>query len=82
MRTLLRPGRRGVLVKVEDRGRACFLVGGPAPKDRQTFFDLDAAVHSFEDLEEGRTAPREAPSRALAVLRRLPTPFGLVLRLH
>ena len=60
MRTLLRPGRRGILIKIESRGGARFLVGGPQPKDRRTFFDFEAALQSFEDIECGRQVNFEA----------------------
>ena len=53
MRTLMRPGRQSVLVRIEGRGGTRFVVGGPRAKDRAVFFDFDAALHSFEAIELG-----------------------------
>ena len=63
MRTLVRAGRRGVLVRIEgSRKGTHFLVGGPEPAERETYFDLDAATRSFEAVERG--APlRHRPER-------------------
>jgi hypothetical protein len=56
MRTLLRPGRYGVLVKVEGARGTRFLVRGPEAKDRSVFLDLDIALRSFEQVERGLSA--------------------------
>ena len=65
MRTLLRPGLRGVLVKVDGRGGPRFLVGGPSKADRRMFFDLSEAERSFVVIEFGRggDATAKAPWR-------------------
>jgi hypothetical protein len=52
-RTLLRPGMKAHLVRVDGRGGPRFYVGGPNDGDRQAFADLRAAVGRFEDLERG-----------------------------
>ena len=60
MRTLVRPGKRGVIVKVEGGPKGThFLVSGPGPTDRQTFFDPDLAARSFEAVEQGNPLSHE-----------------------
>jgi hypothetical protein len=63
MRTLLRPGRYGVLVKEEGARGTRFLVRGPEAKDRSVFVDLEIALRSFERVERGLppTPPTAAP---------------------
>lgn len=73
MRTLLRPGRRGLLVKLEGRRGTRFLVAGDGRKQRRVFFTLQDAVRSFEGLENsvwGEVTPKRLPS--FAFLRQTP----------
>ena len=58
MRTLLRPGLKGVLVKVDGRGGPRFLVDGPSKGDCRMFFDLSEAERSFAIIEFGRSSDR------------------------
>ena len=70
MRTLVRAGRRGVLVRVEEGGWTSFVLGGADDNDR-VYFDLAAAVTSFEDIENGALAPRLRGERRRPLLSRL-----------
>ena len=58
-RTLMRPGVKAHLVRVDGRGGPRFYVGGPNDKDRHAFADLTAAIGWFEDLERGNR-PQQA----------------------
>jgi len=60
MRTLLRPGRRGSLVKLEGRG-GTRLFSGPERNARRVFFDLEEAVRSFELVELGTEQEVDSP---------------------
>lgn len=54
MRTLIRAGRRGALVRIEgDRQGTRFFLRGPERAEREVFFDLEAATLSFEAVERG-----------------------------
>ena len=53
-RTLLRPGQKAHLVRVDGPGGVRFYVGGPNEGDHQRFADLRAAVGWFEDVERGK----------------------------
>jgi hypothetical protein len=81
MRTLVRAGRRGVLVRIEGgRKGTHFLVGGSEPAERETFFDLEAATRSFEAVERGSRLRHRSPRRGsiVAGLRsRLPELAGV-----
>jgi len=57
MRTLLRPGQRGVLVKVEERGLTSFVIGGAVDQDL-IYLDFREALMSFAELEGGAPRPR------------------------
>lgn len=70
MRTLLRPGRLGVLVKIDGRGGPRFYVDGPEPADQHTFFELAAAVRQFEGIERGEPSRLERRS-SFALLPRV-----------
>jgi hypothetical protein len=59
MRTLLRPGRVGVLVKIDGRGGPRFYVDGPERADQHTFFELAAAERQFEGIEQGQPSRLE-----------------------
>lgn len=50
MRTLLRPGRTSVLVKVEERGLTSFVIGGAA-EEELIYLDFGEALMSFAALE-------------------------------
>lgn len=52
-RTLLRPGLKAHLVRIESREGVCFYVGGPRSKDRHNFTDLPAATDWFVRVERG-----------------------------
>lgn len=54
----MRPGQKGVLIKIERRGGARFVVRG-ADSDAEVYGDLDAALQSFEAIERGLARPRE-----------------------
>jgi hypothetical protein len=69
MRTLLRPGRNSVLVKVEERGGTSFVLGGLGV-DSQVYRDLAAALSSFADVEAGAQALRGEARPLLNRLRR------------
>jgi hypothetical protein len=72
MRTLLRPGRRGFVVRLDGRGRTEFLVEGDDPRDHEVVFELDEALRRFADVECGKRAssrPRRAPMAMLAHVR-------------
>jgi hypothetical protein len=72
MRTLLRPGQRGVLVKVEERGLTSFVIGGAADQDL-IYLDFREALMSFAELESGAPQPRllgERRRRPLGRMRR------------
>ena len=70
MRTLLRPGRNGVLVKVEEQGWTSFVLAGPTDKDH-VYLDLTAALTSFEDVERGAATPRILGERRRPLFGRL-----------
>jgi hypothetical protein len=72
MRTLLRPGQKGVLVMVDRRGGPRFLVDGPNAADHQFFFDRLEAERTFAAIEAGRSSG----------LRRRRAPFVLVDRIR
>lgn len=76
MRTLVRAGTQGVLVRIEGgRIGTHFLVSGPGPTDQDAYFDLDLATRSFKSVEQGgRLLPSEADRRSILdqVLRGLP----------
>ena len=40
MQTLVRPGRRAVLIKIEGRKGVRFMVGGSGPAEQEVYFDL------------------------------------------
>jgi len=52
MRTLLRPGRHGLLVRLEGRGGTRFVLANAHRRRRRVFHDLDEAVRSFERVEK------------------------------
>ena len=79
MRILLRPGRRGVLVKVEERGWTAFVVGGFDDAD-QVYVDLALALKSFEEAEGGAPAPRVVGERRPMLQRLLRQPLPLPRR--
>jgi hypothetical protein len=58
-RTLLRPGRKAHLIRIDGRGGARFYVGGPKDGERHSFADLRTAVGWFETVERERES---APS--------------------
>jgi hypothetical protein len=62
MRTLLRPGRRSLLVKIEGRGGTRFVVRGPSAGKPRVVFDLEAAVRLFENLEQQSGADADSTS--------------------
>jgi hypothetical protein len=68
MRTLLRPGRRGLLVKIEGHGGTRFLVGDPRAEKPRVVYDLEAAVRLFENLEQQPVA--DADSNLSASIRK------------
>jgi hypothetical protein len=73
MRTLLRVGRQAVLIRIDSRRGAQFLVGGPRPADRRMFIDAKAAIRSFEDVERGvRPAKRWLPKPSFSRPHRAP----------
>ncbi len=80
MRTLMRPGRRGVLVKIEARGQTRFLVGGEDLSDREIYLDWGAALQSFEAIELGVRARVTPASIVERVSRRLLRGAGPRLR--
>jgi hypothetical protein len=69
MRTLLRPGMKGVLVKVEERGLTSFVVGG-ALDEELIYLDFGEALMSFAELEGGASRPRLLGERRRPPLRR------------
>jgi hypothetical protein len=71
MRTLVRPGRKGFIVRLDGRGRTLFLVEGADSRDHEVVFEFDEALRRFADVERGvRVArPRRAPLAMLAHLR-------------
>ena len=77
MQTLVRAGRRGVLVKIEGRRGTQFLVSGPEPADRQVFADARAAVRTFEAVEHGMTLAWR-PSRRRSVAEHVGALLGAV----
>jgi hypothetical protein len=85
MRTLVRAGQRGILVRIEGgRKGTHFFVGGPEPAERETYFDLEAATRSFEAIERGVRFRRRPPRRGsiVASLRRKLPEFAGVLGAH
>jgi len=66
MRTLLRPGRHGSLVRLESRRGTRFVLAGPDQKRPRVFFDLGEAVRSFESVE---MAGRQGDSQSQADAR-------------
>jgi hypothetical protein len=70
MRTLLRPGKNSVLVKVEERGATSFVIGGFAGRPR-VYLDLGQALTSFAELEYGAPRPRAKGDRRRPLLGRL-----------
>jgi len=70
MRTLLRPGQRGVLVKVEERGLTSFVIGGAVDEDL-IYLDFSEALMSFAELEGGAPRPRLLGERRRPPFRRL-----------
>jgi hypothetical protein len=75
MRTLVRAGRIGVLVRLESRRGTQFLVAGPEPDDRRLFYDATAAARSFEQVERGLRRPAERRLKRRSVVRRVATLF-------
>ena len=61
MRTLVRPGQRGVLVRVEERGTTSFLIAG-LDHEAEVYFDPAEALASFRDVEQG-ARPRRGQKR-------------------
>lgn len=53
MRTLMRPGRRAALVRIEGSGGTRFVVRDRDSRKPNVLFDLGDAVRLFEDLESG-----------------------------
>jgi hypothetical protein len=80
MRTLVRAGRIGVLIRLEDRRGTHFLVSGPEPDDRQLFYDATAAARSFEQVERGMRRPTERRGKRRPFVRRVATLFPI--RMH
>lgn len=74
MRTLVRPGRLGVLVRVEERGTTAFLLAG-VDDAAQVYFDPAEALASFQDVERG-AAPRPRSDRKPPLLGRLRRQFA------
>jgi len=74
MRTLIRAGRRGVLVKIEERGETSFMLGGPGDDDA-VYLDLSVALSSFADVELGAARPRVRGERRRPLLGRLRRQF-------
>lgn len=74
MRTLLRPGRKGLVVRLDGRGRTQFLVEGDDPRDHEVVFELDEALRRFEDVERGQRASSRPRHRALAMLAHVRAP--------
>jgi hypothetical protein len=83
MRTLLRPGRRGFVVRLDGRGRTEFLVEGTDARDHEVVFELEEALRRFEGVERGERASRPRP-KALAMLAqvRLPNPAKVLRNAH
>ena len=65
MQTLVRPGRRAVLVKIEGRKGTRFMVGAADPAEQEVYFDLGDATRSFENVERGKELVRH-PRTSLA----------------
>jgi hypothetical protein len=57
MRTLVRPGQRGVLVRVEEGGTTSFLLAGVDDR-AEVYFDPAEALASFQDVERGANRMR------------------------
>jgi len=74
MRTLLRPGRKGVLVKIEERGLTAFVIGGAA-EEELVYLDFGEALCSFAELEGGASRPRSLGERRRPLLGRLRRTF-------
>jgi hypothetical protein len=77
MRTLLRAGRRGVLVKIEERGQTSFMLGGPE-NNADIYLDLSVALLSFADVERGAMRPRVLGDRRRPLLSRLSRHFRAI----
>jgi hypothetical protein len=77
MRTLLRPGIKGVLVKVEERGLTSFVIGG-AVDEELIYLDFSEALSSFAELEGGASRPRSLGERRRPLLGRLRRTFQAV----
>ncbi len=70
MRTLVRAGLRGVLVRIEgDRKGVRFYLSGPVETWHETYFDADLAVRSFEAVEHG--APLRRARRHASLVQQL-----------
>jgi hypothetical protein len=54
-RTLLRPGKKAHLVRIDGRGGARFYVGGPKEGEHHSFPDLPTALGWFENVERGQS---------------------------
>jgi hypothetical protein len=74
MRTLLRPGRKGFVVKLDGRGRTLFIVEGEDPRDHEVVFELDEALRRFADVERGKRASSRPNRNALAMLAHVRLP--------
>lgn len=66
MRTLLRPGRTGHLVKIEGRGGTRFLFNDQASRKPRVLFDLDEAMRVFEAAESQVAARMTNPAPSSA----------------
>ena len=80
MRTLLRPGLKGALVKIDGRGGPRFFVAGPGDGDRSMFFDVFEAERSFADIENGRAGAEDRGKLTFA--ERLRRPFRRGPKVH
>ena len=71
MRTLVRPGQRGVLVRVEERGTTSFVLAGIG-EAAEVYFDPAEALASFQEVERGITRSKGETRRPLLGLLRRP----------
>jgi hypothetical protein len=68
MRTLLRPGRNGSIVRLDGRSRTQFLVEGADPRDHEIVFELDEALRRFEAVERGQRLASRPRRKGLAMV--------------